>query len=115
MTILSILGTIGAGKSTFAEAISQLSQWNFYEEPVKENPFLEDFYKDQKRWGLSLQMYMLHYRFKQHLQMMHSPISSVSDSSIFSDYCFASMLYESETINKAEYQLIASLNELLNE
>lgn len=103
--IIQVLGLIGAGKSTTAEAISNIGNMDFYPEPVEDNPFLTEFYKEPSRYGLTMQMFMLHKRFKQHQAMMHSGKDAVSDSSIFSDYCFASLLYKDGTITKDEYQL----------
>ena len=107
MTMISIIGNIGSGKSTLSKAFGN-NGFKVFEEPVEGNPFLEPFYKDQKRWGFSMQIFMLFHRYSQHLQQVFSGIDTVSDSSIYSDFVFAEVLYNDGIITKDEYQLYLS-------
>ena len=44
---IGIAGMIGAGKSTLATALGQHLEIDVYYEPVDENEYLEDFYRDR--------------------------------------------------------------------
>ncbi len=112
MTMVSIIGNIGSGKSTMSQVFGK-NGFKVFEEPVEGNPFLESYYKDPVRWGLTLQMFMLHYRFNQHLQQVFSGIDTVSDSSIYSDFIFAELLYNDGTITKDEFNVYLSALENL--
>lgn len=101
---IGIIGNIASGKSTMTKAFEKFGYKAFYES-VDDNPFLELFYKDPSRYGLTMQIHMLHYRFKQVMAMTHSYENSITDSSIYSDTCFATMLYKDGVITKDEYGL----------
>lgn len=105
---ISIVGTISSGKSTLVGEFAKKLSFVPFMEPVKENPFLSKFYEDPKRYSLTMQMFMLHYRYKQHLQQVHSQYDTISDSSIYSDYCFADMLHDDGLMDDDEYGLYVS-------
>jgi len=46
---ISISGMIGAGKSTLAAALANALSLDVYFEPVEDNVYLEDFYRDMSR------------------------------------------------------------------
>lgn len=48
---ISISGLIGAGKTTLAEELAKEMGFPVYYEPVEDNIYLEDFYKDMKTYG----------------------------------------------------------------
>lgn len=56
-------GIIGAGKSTLTEQIAKALNLRPLYEPVGTNTYLEDFYKDPKRWALSMQYHLLAERY----------------------------------------------------
>lgn len=101
---ISIIGLLGSGKSVMSKEF-EANGFKLFSEPVETNPFLEPFYKDMKRWGLTMQLFLLHYRFRQHIEQIHYSGDSVSDSSIFADYCFANMLKDDGLITQDEYNL----------
>ena len=41
---IGISGIIGAGKSTLAQNLAERLGYEAFNEPVKDNPYLEDFY-----------------------------------------------------------------------
>ena len=67
---ISISGMIGAGKSTLATALAKKLNLPVYYEPVIDNVYLEDFYKDMKKYSFPLQVYLLNRRFAQQLQQI---------------------------------------------
>ena len=59
-----IAGNIGSGKSTLAEMLAKHYGWEPFMEPVVDNPYLSDYYKDIKRWSFALEVFFLKQRFK---------------------------------------------------
>jgi deoxyadenosine/deoxycytidine kinase len=60
-----------------------------YHEPVADNAYLEDFYKDKLRYGFPLQVYLLNRRFQQHQQIIWTGKGGVQDRTIYEDTVFA--------------------------
>jgi deoxyadenosine/deoxycytidine kinase len=62
--IVGIIGNIGAGKTTATGLLaSRLGGVASYE-PVLENPYLDDFYKDMQTYAFPLQVYFLSHRLR---------------------------------------------------
>ena len=62
---IAISGLIGAGKSTLCTALGQEMGLPTYFEEVADNPYLADFYADQKKYSFQLQVHLLNARFAQ--------------------------------------------------
>jgi thymidylate kinase len=82
--IVSVSGTIGAGKSTLCSNLSGATSYTLYSEPVADNPYLEDFYKDPSRWAWGAQVFMIVHRFR---RQMEAP-SAVQGNGMILDRCF---------------------------
>lgn len=54
---ISISGLIGAGKSTLATKLAEKMGLPCFYEPVIDNAYLADFYKDPARYAFPLQVY----------------------------------------------------------
>ena len=54
-------------------------------EDVDDNPYLEDFYQDMKRWSFNLQIYFLNSRFKQVVDIQRGEKAVVQDRTIYED------------------------------
>jgi deoxyadenosine/deoxycytidine kinase len=78
-------------------------------EPVLDNEYLADFYKDPKRYSFALQVYLLNKRFEQHQHIIWSRKFGVQDRSIYEDSVFAKMLYESGMMEERDYRCYRSL------
>jgi len=48
---IAVAGNIGSGKSSLTKLLSEHFGWKAYYESVDDNPYLDDFYKDMKRWS----------------------------------------------------------------
>jgi deoxyadenosine/deoxycytidine kinase len=102
---VSIAGNIGSGKSSLTSQIAGRLGWVPYYESVENNPYLEDFYKDMKRWSFQLQVYFLSHRFKTHKEILNSSSSVVQDRSIYEDVeIFAKNLYMLGRMEKRDYE-----------
>lgn len=102
-------GIIGAGKTTFAKEIATRLGLRFIEEPVDDNPYLECFYKDQKKWALGFQFFMLHRRYL--IQRLAADEATgfggyqgaILDRSLSGDRVFAKMHMECGNIEKIDW------------
>lgn len=101
-------GMISVGKSTMTEILAkELGTTPFYE-PVEENPILEEYYKDPKRYGFDLQIYFLNKRFRM-IKKALLDNNNILDRSIFEDYLFTEENYESGNMIKAEFDIYKDL------
>ena len=82
---VAIAGNIGAGKTTLTTKLSNRLNWKAYYEQVVDNPYLNDFYGDMKRWSFHLQIYFLSNRFKNQKEISDWPDSCIQDRSIYED------------------------------
>ncbi len=82
---VAIAGNIGAGKSSLTKIISDYFKWEAFYESVDNNPYLEDFYEDMKRWSFNLQVYFLSSRFNHQRDIEQAPYSVIQDRSIYED------------------------------
>lgn len=56
---LSVMGTMGSGKTTVARLLAQELKFQILEENFGENAFLPRFYQDMKRWAFHSQTFFL--------------------------------------------------------
>ncbi|MBP3785237.1 MAG: deoxynucleoside kinase [Bacteroidaceae bacterium] len=87
---IAIAGNIGSGKTTLTRMLAQHYGWTPKFETVKENPYLEDYYKDIERWSFAMEVFFLKERFRDVLEINRSNDTIVQDRSIFEGvYVFA--------------------------
>ena len=102
---IGFAGNIGSGKTTFTTCISDRQQWEPFYEPVSENPYLNDFYKDMTRWSFNLQIYFLHKRFRIHQEMSKINKGKVQDRTIYEDKeIFAKNLYDMGNMTERDWE-----------
>lgn len=82
---IAIEGVIGAGKTSLAQKLADKLGANLILEQFEENPFLEKFYDDRKRYAFQTQMFFLINRYKQQLQLNQQELFT---NFIVSDYIF---------------------------
>lgn len=87
---IAIEGVIGAGKSSLANRISEKLSSNLIHEQFEENPFLEKFYNDRKRFAFQTQMFFLINRYKQQQQL--------NQQELFSKYTVSDYIFEKDKI-----------------
>jgi deoxyadenosine/deoxycytidine kinase len=80
-----LAGNIGSGKTTLVRMMCERLGWKPYFEPVTENPYLEDFYRDMARWAFHSQVFFLTHRVRSHRDLMDDPWSVVQDRSLYED------------------------------
>lgn len=100
-----LAGNIGAGKSTLVDRISENLGWKPYYEPVSENPYLEDFYKNMKKWAFHSQLYFLTDRLRTHKHLQDYNGSIVQDRSVYEDAeIFAKNLFLQGSITPRDFE-----------
>jgi deoxyadenosine kinase len=106
---IGIAGIIGAGKSTLATALGRHLRLPVYYEPVEDNEYLADFYRDTARYAFSTQIYLLNRRFQQHQEIIWRGGGGVQDRTIYEDAVFAKMLVELGLMEERDYRTYLSL------
>ena len=108
---IAIEGVIGAGKTSLAKRIGERLNAKFIFEQFDNNPFLEKFYIDRKRFAFQTQMFFLINRFKQQ-QELHQ-------EDLFSEHLICDYIFEKDRIfaymnlSKDELNLYESIYPLL--
>ena len=102
---VAVAGNIGVGKSMVTTLIGQTFGWPMYFEPVINNPYLADYYKDMMRWSFHLQVYFLSKRFEVQRKIMDHGGSAVQDRTIYEDVeIFAPTLRRRGCMDDRDYE-----------
>mgnify|MGYP001766837476 CR=1 FL=1 len=113
---IAVAGNIGVGKSTLVELISERLECTPFYEPVAENPYLSDFYKDMPSWSFHSQIFFLTHRLRIHQDLLRSSGSVIQDRSIYEDAeVFAQNLFLQKHISERDYSTYRSLYRTLAE
>jgi deoxyadenosine/deoxycytidine kinase len=109
---IAIEGVIGAGKTSLAKRIGERLSAKYVFEQFENNPFLEKFYLDRKRFAFQTQMFFLINRFKQQQELHQEDLFSehlVCDYIFEKDRIFAYMNLSKDELNLYEsiYPLLA--------
>jgi len=113
---IAIAGNIGVGKSTLVEMICERLECMPFYEPVAENPYLSDFYKDMPSWSFHSQIFFLTHRLRIHQDLVRTPGSVMQDRSIYEDAeIFAQNLFLQGHISERDYTTYRSLYRTLAE
>lgn len=113
---IAIAGNIGVGKSTLARLLSQRLEWQPFYEPVTENPYLSDFYKDMRAWGFHSQIFFLSHRLQIHLDLVNYPGSVIQDRSIYEDAeIFAQNLFLQGHLSERDWKTYWTLYQSMTE
>ena len=107
---IAIVGNIGAGKTTLTEMLAKNYGWEPLYEAVDNNPYLEDFYSDMKRWSFNLQIYFLNSRYRQIFDIQKSGRDIIQDRTIYEDaYIFAENLHDMGLMTSRDYENYESI------
>lgn len=99
-----VSGNIGSGKSSLTKILSEQLGWKAFYEVVENNPYLEDFYNNMKKWSFHLQVFFLSKRFQHHQHIVQDPCSVIQDRSIYEDVdIFAKNLFEQGLMEPRDY------------
>ena len=111
---IAVAGNIGSGKTTLTKMLAKRYKWTPRFEPVDNNPYLEDFYKDMSRWSFNLQIYFLNKRFKEVVEISKSKDTIIQDRTIFEDAkIFAPNLHDMGMMSDRDFQNYSDLFDLM--
>lgn len=108
--IVWIEGLIGSGKSTLSKILGELLRMRVLYEPVDENPYLEDFYNDEKRWAFAMQIHLLGIRAGLQDLAAEEVLSGnmfngvILDRGLPGDHAFCRLHVDRENIHPREFE-----------
>jgi len=102
---IAIAGNIGAGKSSLLEFLTSSYEIAPFYEPNDANPYLEDFYRDMRRWAFQSQLFFLGSKFRIHHEADRTAGVVVQDRTLFEDAeIFATALYQMRKIDQRDWE-----------
>jgi deoxyadenosine/deoxycytidine kinase len=111
---VAVAGNIGVGKSTLVAMLCEKLGWQPFYEPVAENPYLADFYKDMTTWSFHSQVFFLTHRLRSHFDLAQHPSSVIQDRSVYEDAeIFALNLFKQGHMQERDYQTYRELYETM--
>lgn len=111
---IGIAGNIGSGKTTLTRMLSEHYGWTPKYEAVTYNPYLEDYYKDIKRWSFNLEVYFLQQRFRDVLEIASSDDVIIQDRTIFEGvYIFVANNKSMGNLSDRDYETYMDLFKLM--
>ncbi|CAA0081728.1 Deoxyguanosine kinase [BD1-7 clade bacterium] len=100
---IAIEGPIGVGKTTLAKRIANVFNYQPLLEEADENPFLGDFYQNQRRNALATQLFFL---FKRSEQLQNLRQADIFEPSHVADYIIEKdRLFARSILNEDEFSL----------
>lgn len=109
---IAIVGNIGAGKTTLTKLLANHFKWEPQFEAVDNNPYLEDFYSDMKRWSFNLQIYFLNSRFRHIVELQKKGSDIIQDRTIYEDaYIFAENLFDMGLMSARDFENYSNIFE----
>lgn len=101
---IGIAGNIGAGKTTLTKMLAEHYGWTPRFETVVDNPYLEDYYSDIKRWSFNLEMFFLVRRLEDLRAIAESDEVIIQDRTIFEGVnIFVRNNYEMGNLSDRDY------------
>jgi deoxyadenosine/deoxycytidine kinase len=106
--LIVLAGTIGAGKSSLAKALGEHLGTDVFYEAVDNNPVLDLYYQDPKKYAFLLQIYFLNKRFES-IKLAYKADNNVLDRSIFEDELFLTLNYKNGNVTQTELEIYKEL------
>ncbi len=101
---IAVAGNIGAGKSSLTGLLAKHFNWEAFYESVDDNPYLQDFYEDMRRWSFNLQIYFLSSRFRHQKEMLNDDVNLIQDRTIYEDVeIFAKNLHQMNLMSDRDF------------
>jgi deoxyadenosine/deoxycytidine kinase len=113
---VAVAGNIGVGKSTLVSMLCNRLGWQPFFEPVGENPYLADFYRDMRAWSFHSQIFFLTRRLHLHRELLDHPTSAIQDRCVYEDAeVFAQNLFLQGLMDERDYSSYRELYRVLSE
>ena len=112
---IAIAGNIGSGKTTLTKLLAKHYGYRPLFESTDNNPYINSFYEDMRRWSFNLQIYFLHTRFKQLVDIRKTGANIVQDRTLYEDACiFAPNLHAMGLMNTRDFENYTQMFELVS-
>lgn len=113
---IGIAGNIGCGKTTLTEMLAEHYQWEPRYETVVNNPYMDDYYKDLRRWSFAMEVFFLKERFKDVLSFKDSEKIVIQDRTLHEGvFVFAANNYEQGNMSDRDFETYMELYEIMME
>ncbi|AXK51241.1 deoxynucleoside kinase [Spiroplasma alleghenense] len=102
---LVIFGTVGAGKTSFINALNNKLGYKVYAEPLNKNPYFDKLYEqfqDKNSNTYKMELFMLSERMKQFLESQNLE-NVVFDRGVMDTLIFANANYEEGNLDKRDW------------
>lgn len=112
MKNIVITGNIGAGKTTLVNKLQKLlPECHIFNEPVDENPYIDNFYKDMTKYSLSMQLFLHYFRLTQQYKIdefkYHHYI--IQDRYLYDQLVFSKVMYNSKVMSEKDFNLFNNI------
>ena len=108
---IAIEGPIGVGKSSLAKILARKFDARLVKEEVGNNPFLERFYEDPRKYAFQTQLFFLLSRYRQQKEMAQG---NLFESGVLCDYILAKdKIFALINLEDDEVSLYESIYKLL--
>ncbi len=110
---IAIAGNIGSGKTTLTRMLAKAYGWTPYTESG-DSPYLNDYYKDMRRWAFNTQVHFLSKRLAQATEMNNRDGYVVQDRTIYEDaHIFAQNLHHMGLMDDRDFASYCELFTLM--
>lgn len=111
---IAVSGNIGAGKTELTRLLSKHYGYKAVYGPAEENPYLNSFSEDMRRWSFNMVVHSLYSNFQQLADLQASGENFIKDRSLFDDACiFAPNLQSMGLMNSRDLTTYTNLFDLL--
>lgn len=111
---IAVAGNIGAGKTTLTNMLAAHYGWEKRLEPVVNNPYMEDYYRDISRWSFALEVFFLKERFRDVLEIAKADHTIIQDRSIFEGvYVFTENNFRQGNMSETDFTTYMELFDLM--
>ena len=111
---IGVAGNIGCGKTTLTTMLAEHYGWIPKFESVTYNPYLEDYYKDIKRWSYNLETFFLAQRFRDTLEIANSKEVIIQDRTILEGvFIFVANNRDLGNLSQRDYDTYMQLFDLM--
>ncbi|AVP49276.1 deoxynucleoside kinase [Williamsoniiplasma luminosum] len=100
---IAIFGTVGAGKTTIVNLIAKKYGYQIFAEPIEQNPYFDDYYREMKPLAFKMQIYMLTARIQQ-LTQAQNLSNVIFDRTILDNPVFVKTNHDLETMNDPDFK-----------
>lgn len=108
---IAIEGVIGSGKTSLAKVLAQQFHAGIVAEQFDDNPFLEKFYADRKKFAFHTQLYFLMSRYKQQREVAQIDLFN---SRVIADYLFTKdRIFAEINLSEDEFRLYDKIYALI--